>query len=107
MILSLNADDRSCAGRLAGKGPGKYTPLRELGIAGTTGVRYVSVHAFKGLEAPAVIVTAILRLDEQNRALLYVGMSRARIRLILLMHETCRKEYDRMLEAGLGLNRGK
>lgn len=107
VILSLNADDRSCAGLLACRAPGKFAPLRELGTTNVRGIRYASVHAFKGLEAPAIIVTDILRLDEQVRALLYVGMSRARIRLILLMQETCRKEYDRMLEAGLGLNMGK
>lgn len=107
VILSLNADDRSCAGYLASREPGKYTPLRELRVTGTGGVRYASVHAFKGLEAPAIIVTDIMQLNEQARALLYVGMSRARIRLILLMHESCRREYDRMLEVGLGLNTGR
>ena len=107
MILSLSADERSCAGQLASREPGRYTPFRETGTSGGRGIRYASVHAFKGLEAPAIIVTDIMRLDEQARALLYVGMSRARIRLILLMHESCRKEYDRMLEAGLGLNMGR
>lgn len=107
MILSLNADDRSCAGLLASRAPGKYVPLRELGTTNARGIRYASVHAFKGLEAPAIIITDIMLLDEQARALLYVGMSRARVRLILLMQETCRKEYDRMLEAGLGLNMGR
>ena len=107
VILSLNTDDRSCAGHVSSTEPGKYAPLREVGTTGVTGIRYASVHAFKGLEAPAIIVTDIMRLDEQARALLYVGMSRARIRLILLMHEACRKEYDRMLEAGLGLNMGR
>jgi hypothetical protein len=107
VILSLNADDRSCAGLLASRAPGKYVPLRELGTTNMRGIRYASVHAFKGLEAPAIIITDIMLLDDLARALLYVGMSRARIRLILLMQETCRKEYDRMLEAGLGLNMGK
>ncbi len=102
VILSLNADEKSCAGHLADREPGKFLPLRQLGTTGASSICYTSVHAFKGLEAPAIILTDIMRLDEQARALLYVGMSRARVRLILLMHETCRKAYDLMLEAGLG-----
>lgn len=109
VILSPNADERSCAGRLWGNGHGRhsYTPFRESAKHGKGGIRYISVHAFKGLEAPAIIVTDIERLDERARALLYVAMSRARIRLLLLMHENSRREYNRMLEAGLGLDQGR
>lgn len=82
-------------------------PFRDVASPEKGGIRYVSVHAFKGLEAAGIVVTDIERMDEHARALLYVGMSRARIRLILLMHESCRKEYDRMLEAGLGLATGR
>lgn len=96
VILSLNADDRSCAS-YSKKG---FIPIREIG--GTNiGVRYSSVHAFKGLESSAIIVTDITKMDEYSRALLYVAMSRARIRLVLLMHESCRKVYDHLLEIGL------
>lgn len=101
VILSLNADEKSCAGHLTATEQGRFVPLREAGKSGKNSIRYASIHAFKGLEAPAIILTDIERLDEQARALLYVGMSRARIRLLLLMHENCRKEYDHMLEAGL------
>lgn len=107
VILSIKADEKSCVGQVAAVGHGKYIPLRESGKSGKSGIRYGSIHAFKGLEAPAIIVTDIEHLDEQARALLYVGMSRARIRLFLLMHENCRKEYDHMLEAGLGLTTGR
>lgn len=108
-ILSLAADDRSCASRLAGEMPGMLTPCRATGaLAGAAaGSCHATVHAFKGLEAPAIVITDILRLDELTRALLYVGMSRARIRLVLLLHESCRRDYDRMLEAGLHRNTGR
>jgi len=107
IVLSLKSDDRSCAGRYVASGHGRYAPFRaSVGIAKGS-IRFSSVHAFKGLEAPAIVVTDIDRLDEQARALLYVAMSRARVRLILLMQETCRKEYDHMLETGLGLMKGK
>jgi superfamily I DNA/RNA helicase len=48
-------------------------------------LRYTTVHAFKGLDAPAVIMTD---LDESNvpnfEALLYIGLTRATDRLIAL-----------------------
>jgi superfamily I DNA/RNA helicase len=60
------------------------------------------------LEAAAIILTDIEKMDdEHSRALLYVGMSRARIRLVMLMSENCRKSYDRILEVGLAkISRG-
>lgn len=107
IILSLNSDERSCARQLGVGGRCNYVPFRDFVSNAKGSIRFSSVHAFKGLEAPAIIVTDIVRLDEQSRALLYVAMSRARIRLILLMHENTRKEYERMLLAGLGLNKGR
>lgn len=107
IVLSLKADERSCAGQLGAGGSGNYVSFREFVRTAKGAIRFSSVHAFKGLEAAAIIVTDIVRLDEQSRALLYVAMSRARIRLILLMHENTRKEYDRMLLTGLGLNDGR
>ena len=101
VILSLSADERSCASRIAADM--RLTPCRsaEPLPEAAVGSCHATIHAFKGLEAPAIVITDILRLDELTRALLYVGMSRARVRLVLLLHESCRGDYDRMLEAGL------
>ncbi|MBS0542643.1 MAG: NERD domain-containing protein [Proteobacteria bacterium] len=105
-VLSLSADEKSCAAELPAGGRNRLVPFREVGRSQKGCVRYASVHAFKGLEAAGVVITDIERMDEHARALLYVGMSRARVRLVLLMHEDCRAEYDRMLEAGLALTTG-
>lgn len=106
VVLSLNADEKSCAAELSAAGRNRLVPFREVDRPEKGCIRYVSVHAFKGLEAAGIVITDIERLDEHARSLLYVGMSRARVRLVLLMHEDCRKEYDRMLEAGLALTTG-
>lgn len=58
-------------------------------------LRYSTIHAFKGLDAPAVIVTD---LDETNapnfEALLYIGMTRATDRLFALIEaQTLRAAY--------------
>ena len=49
-------------------------------------IRFSSIHAFKGLESPAVIVSDIRRVDRLgDKQLLYVAASRATDRLYLLV----------------------
>lgn len=100
MVLSMRNDENSCAGSASSGSIGvRLAPIRQVQDGHT--IPFSSIHAFKGLEAPAVIITDINSLDdEKTRALLYVGMSRARIRLFLLMNESCRTSYDRILDAG-------
>lgn len=63
---------------------------------------YTTIQAFKGMEAPVVILTDIEELEGYYaQALLYIGMSRARINLVLIMHEKCRKKYLEINEQGL------
>jgi hypothetical protein len=102
VVLSMRSDVSSCVSRLDQKqGSWQFNSYREI-PAGGVSVRYASVHAFKGLEAPAIILTDIEVIDdEQAKALLYVGMSRARVRLHVLMHERLRSGYDAMVDAGL------
>lgn len=102
VILSMRSDASSCVSRLdREQGRWQFNSYREI-PAGGVSVRYASVHAFKGLEAPAIILTDIEGIDdEQAKALLYVGMSRARVRLHVLMHERLRSGYDAMVDAGL------
>lgn len=103
VVLSLCSDEKSCATQCSEKRHGRYVPMRD---SAHGGIRFATIHAFKGLEAPAVIVTDVEHLDQHAQAMLYVAMSRARVRLILLMHSSCRKKYDEMLEAGLRTGTG-
>lgn len=102
VVLSTRADASSCVARLAREQAGwHFASYREEAEDGAS-IRYSSVHAFKGLEAPAIVLTDIEGIDdEQAKALLYVGMSRARVRLHVLMNERLRSGYDAMLTAGL------
>ena len=101
VVLSMRGDDASCVGSVSGGiADLKLAPIRQVNDSNT--IPFASIHSFKGLEAPAVIITDIESLnDERARALLYVGMSRARIRLYMLMHSSCRSSYDRILDSGL------
>jgi hypothetical protein len=102
VILSMRADRASCAASHSAQHVGfNLTPYR-LVLEGGTSIRYSSVHAFKGLEAAAVVLTDIENIDdEQAKALLYVGMSRARVSLHVFMNERLRSSYDSMINFGL------
>lgn len=108
MVLSMRNDESSCAGSSSARGSigVGLAPMRQVQDGDT--IPFASIHAFKGLEAPVVVITDIDSLEgEKPRALLYVGMSRARIRLFLLMNESCRGNYDRILDAGLEMTSRK
>ncbi len=102
VVLSMKADKLSCAGCFSSEGIDfKFTPYRLISEGGTS-IRYASVHAFKGLEAAAIVLTDVENIDDEHaKALLYVGMSRARVRLHILMNERLRSSYDTMINAGL------
>lgn len=81
---------RSTAASLAAGEPGLC--LRELKgplpDGGTSG--YATIHAFKGLDAPVVILTDIADLDD---ALFYTGISRGRQEVHVLLDEDMRRPY--------------
>jgi len=99
-IVSMRGNDQCCAARIGNLPPG----VRLAAFAGAPEhgtISYASIHAFKGLEAPAIIITDIDEIrEDKERALLYVGMSRARIALYVLMRESCRADYNRILDEG-------
>jgi len=106
IVLSTRKDSESCAAKLAEQGKVALSPLRSSDAANVR-IPYATIHAFKGLEAQAVVVTDINSLSDELRALLYVAMSRARIRLVLLMHESCRKAYKELFIRNLDQSRGR
>ena len=70
-------------------------------------IGFSTIHAFKGLESSVIIIADVSHLlDDRNRALLYVGMSRARFRLFVLISDSARDEYReairRSLQKGTG-----
>lgn len=65
-------------------------------------IRYSTIHSFKGLESQVVIVVDIEEVDdERSQSLLYVGMSRARSLLILMIQERARRAMDTRIRAAL------
>ena len=83
---------------------GWLSQIHDLNAEPTAGIRAGTIHAFKGLEAPVVIVTDIDRVgDPESDALLYVGMSRATERLFVLAHtNTAQVIHGRLLGGANG-----
>jgi hypothetical protein len=87
VVLSCRADQQSVANSLPA------TPCQLRPFPDRTGqqVGYCSIHAFKGLEARAIILTDIDELAPSGTAdLFYVGVTRAIERLTLLVNQTAR-----------------
>jgi hypothetical protein len=102
VILSTRTDSESCAAKIPEGVDGvPFTPYRHAGRSSVS-IRYASIHAFKGLESAAIVLTDVEHIeDEQAKALLYVGMSRARVQLFIVMNDRVRPTYDELLDAGL------
>jgi hypothetical protein len=63
---------------------------------------FATVQAYKGMESNYVLITDISDLtSEGSKSLLYVGMSRARYGLILLIAESMRNNYREILKRKL------
>jgi DNA polymerase III delta prime subunit len=82
----------SCATALMDTEPWKEG-LRPLGAGLGAWIRQGTIHAFKGLESPAVVVTDVETVGSKSaRALFYVAITRALQRLIILAHDRVRAE---------------
>jgi hypothetical protein len=101
-ILSSRRNDMACAARVQASVVGIHlVPLRDEAVQGGA-IGYTSIHAFKGMEANAVILTDIEELDSDSaRDLLYVGMSRARTNLTVLMKASCKLQWLDLIRKGL------
>lgn len=101
VVLSMRSDAASCAAAVGDSIQGiRLAPFKAEKDKQQC-VRFASVHSFKGLESAAVVLTDIEDIDdEQAKSLLYVGMTRARLALVLLMADHVRKRYDSLLMEG-------
>jgi len=101
IVLSPRRYEHSVASELP---PGSIVSIDRDG-ATRPGVAFSTIHAFKGLESPIVILCDLEDLEEERaRALTYTGMSRARSHLILLLRDRLQSAVadavDRRLNKG-------
>lgn len=84
VILSPRRKEESVVERL------QNITVENYDVAGSTQIRFATIHSFKGLESSVIILTDIS--DYKDERLLYVGLSRARFALYVLETETAMKE---------------
>lgn len=99
VILSPRDDNSSCSS-LSPETLG-LSSLKE-SRADKNKVGFSTIHSFKGLEASAIVITDMEEIrGERALELLYIGMSRARTKLILLFNVNCRNDYLEIVRNGL------
>jgi len=97
VILSTKSDETCCAATIS-TAPWKDR-LRPFATRSAGQAGYCSIHAFKGMEAGAVIVTDIDRImDVDAMALFYVAITRALHRLIVLVGEPVKRDVIKILK---------
>ncbi|MFE2037837.1 NERD domain-containing protein [Streptomyces scopuliridis] len=97
-IVVLSPRHDASAADLLRKDPHWAQRLAPFDRASTSSVSYGTVHAFKGLDAPAVIVTGVEGITTpKDEALFYIAASRARDDLTVLAHESTRHDFRRIV----------
>jgi hypothetical protein len=63
-------------------------------------IGFCTIHSFKGMEAPVIVLTDIKGWDDNHsESLFYIGISRAKIEVHLVLEESLRSEYIRRVRA--------
>lgn len=100
VILSPRTDHSSAAESLKTSTDTWKTRLRPFSLRADGAIRYGSIYSFKGLEAPAIVVTDIEGIGSPAaRSLFYVALTRAVQRLVVLAHERVRREAANILRS--------
>jgi hypothetical protein len=92
-ILSMRRFERSVAQQLSTSGRWQICDITGSGaqMPSKDAIRFSTIHSFKGMETQVAVLVDLEGMDEPGRqALLYVGMSRARTCLVMLLHESFR-----------------
>jgi hypothetical protein len=87
VVLAPVRLENSAASRLNSKLPVIFE-IRDVRNPNANGIGFSTVHAFKGMESPVVVLCGFAEASsEERRALLYTGMSRARSHLVMVLSE--------------------
>ena len=87
VILSTRGDETAAAGQIQSER--WKNRIRRFDGAEGGYVRFCSIHAFKGLESAAIIVTDLNKIDRPSfESLLYIAVTRSLHRLVLVMNQS-------------------
>lgn len=91
VILSPKSDVKSMANKLTGKENLTVKPIYAL--TSKNQIAFSSIHSFKGLESPVIVLTDIEDIkSEQAKSLFYTAITRAIEKLIILVNDDARED---------------
>ena len=91
-VLSARADESCAARMLADSGSALGETVSPYRTVRPGQIGYCSIHAFKGLEAGAIVVTDIDGITGRDADLYYIAATRALHRLVILSHDSVKKQ---------------
>lgn len=101
VLISPYSDDRSIAGKLPTIHKALIKPIDSL--TSTNQIGYCSIHLFKGLESPVIVVTDIDDVKtERAKKLFYTAITRAVEKLIIFVNESVREEMLEIISSKQG-----
>ncbi len=103
-VLSPKAENNSCFPALQKLNSVKVEQISDsfFDDKSTDKITFATIHSFKGLENSIIVLTdAEDLLSDTARSLLYVGMSRAKQRLYMILPENLRGQYQSLLNEKL------
>ena len=101
IIISQKRLENSCASVFSSFTIKEIRHTNEIS-SGQNYIGFATVQSYKGMECDYVLITDIEDLTSENaKSLLYVGMSRARYGLIMLISESKRNQYRDILKSKL------
>ena len=97
IVILSPKNDRNCLASLVDVAPWSRR-LRPFSAGNSRFISYTTIHAFKGMEAPAIVVTDIEHiLGEGASTLFYVATTRALQRLIIIADSSIKREMMKLL----------
>ncbi|MBT6053387.1 MAG: ATP-binding domain-containing protein [Candidatus Scalindua sp.] len=68
----------------------------------SNGLTFSTIHSFKGLENTIIIILGFEEItSEESKRLLYVGISRARQKLYLILNEELKHDYQKIIDKNI------
>jgi len=96
LVILSPRSDQDCISSIISSRSFSLLPIKQKNSKNDIG--FCTIHSFKGLEAPAIIVTDIDEVEsEKSASLFYIAITRSIDRLVILVSDKARKEMVNIL----------
>ena len=98
IVILSSRNDSDCVAALLQTDPEYQSVISSLKNKNKNRIKFGTIHSFKGLESPIIVLSDIEQVNSQAASsLFYVGITRALDRLYILVNESARKEILEIL----------